>query len=195
MKGAVMRFGLALCCLLMLVNAAAVRAQDVAVDFDKSVDFSKFKTYSWANGMPARNPLIDQQIRASIEENLAAKGLRRVETGGDLSVLYFSAIDKALSVSTGMWETTRDWTRQAASGVHINSQMWDVDIGTLAVCLSDTDNKNLLWRATSKTMLEKRSSKKNAMEAMTEDARRVEKKIKKAVAKMFKQYPLAKSVG
>jgi hypothetical protein len=180
---------------LLLVSVAAVHAQDVAVDFDRSVDFSRFKTYSWANGIPANNPLIDRQIRASIEEQLAAKGLRPVETGGDLNVLYFAAVDSELAVSTGMWETTKDWTRQATSGVRIKSQMWDVEFGTLAVCLSDAANKNLLWRATSKTMLDKKSSKKNVMEAMTEDARRVEKKIKKAVGKMFKQYPPATSAS
>lgn len=190
-----MRFRLVLCCALLLLSVAAVRAQDVAVDFDKSVDFTRFKTYTWVRGVPAKNPLIDRQIKGSIERQLEAKGLRPVEEGGDLSVLYFSAVDTSLSVSTGMWDTTRDWMRQTTSGINIKSQMWEVEFGTLAICLSDAANKNLLWRATSKTMLDKKSSKKNAIEAMKEDASRVEKKVRKAVEKMFKQYPLAKSAG
>jgi hypothetical protein len=190
-----MKFGLALFCFLILVSGAAVRAQDVAVDFDKKVDFSKFKTYSWTSGVPAKNPFIDQKIRSIVEEHLAAKGLRQVEAGGDLSVLYFAAVDRDLQVSTSRWEQTGDWMRQTISGINVSSQMWDVEIGVLAVCFSDASGKNLLWRATSRTMLDKRSKNKQAMEALAEDARKVEKKIRKAVAKMFKQYPVANSSG
>jgi hypothetical protein len=188
-----MKFGLALFCFLLYMGVATVRSQDVAVDFDSSVDFSKFKTYSWAKGIPTRNPLVDQQIISSIEGQLSAKGMRRVEEGGDLSVLYFAAADRELEVSTGRWETSKDWMRQTISGINIKSQMWDVEVGTLVVCLSDASTKNLLWRGTSKTTLDKRSSKGNPMEAMQEDARKVEKKIRKSVEKMFKQYPAVKS--
>src|SRR3954451_5453459 len=114
----------AITCFLILMSVASVRAQDVAVDFDRSTDFSKFKTYSWTKGVPAKNPLIDQQIISSIEEQLSAKGVRRVEEGGDLSVLYFAAVDKDLEVSTGRWETSKDWVRQTISGINIKSQAW-----------------------------------------------------------------------
>lgn len=190
-----MKSRLALFCFLLLMNIATARAQDVKVDFDRSIDFSRFKTYSWTSGISAKNPLIDQQIRNGIEGQLAAKGLRRLELGGDLSVLYFAAVEMDLQVANGRWVTTRDWTRQAATGINMRSQSWDIETGTLAVCLSDASGKNLLWRATAKTMLEKRSGKQNAFEAMTEDARRTEKKIKKALEKMFKQYPRVISSG
>src|SRR5215204_6161211 len=89
-----MKFRPALLCLLFLAGAAAGRAQDVSVDFDRGSDFSKFKTYSWAEGVPAKNPLIDQQIRSNIEGQLAARGLRRVEEGSDIRVLYMAAKDR-----------------------------------------------------------------------------------------------------
>ncbi|MGB7924598.1 MAG: DUF4136 domain-containing protein [Pyrinomonadaceae bacterium] len=190
-----MKFRLALFCFLLLMSVAAVRAQDVAVDFDRSVDFSRFKTYSWVDGVPAKNPLIDRQITASIEEHLAARGLRRVEEGGDLSVLYIAAVEKDLEVSTARWVTTGDWMSQTVSGISVRSQMWDVETGTLVVCLSDSSGKNLLWRGRARTMLEKKSNKPNVMEAMREDARKVEKKVRKSLEKMFKQYPLVKSAG
>src|SRR5205085_797478 len=138
-----MKFGLTLFCLLALASVAAARAQDVTVDFDKRVDFSKFKTYSWAGGIPAKNPFIDQQIRENMEEHLAAKGLRRVEQGGDLNVLYVAAVDTNLTVSTSTWVTTGDWLRPIQSGISVKSQMWDVQTGTLVVCLSDASNKGL----------------------------------------------------
>jgi hypothetical protein len=186
---------LAISCFLILLSVAPVCAQDVAVNFDKSIDFSKFKTYSWASGTPAKNPLIDQQIRSSIEGQLAAKGLRPVEKGGDVSVLYFVAVDRDLQVSTASWDTTKDWMRQTATGISVRNQMWDVEVGTLMVCLSDPSTSNPLWRGTAKATLDKRSSNESAMKAIAEDAKKADKKIKKAVEKMFKQYPPVRSAG
>ena len=190
-----MKLSLTLFCFLLLTNVAAVRAQDVSVDFDRSADFSRFKTYSWVNGIPAKNPLIDQKIKSTVEEHLAAKGLRRVEEGGDLSVLYFAAVDKDLEVATGNWVTTGNWSSQMRSGISVRSQSWDVEVGTLMVCLSDASNKNLLWRGTAKTTLDTRSRKGNIMDAMAEDAKKAEKKVRKSVEKMFKQYPAVKAAG
>ncbi len=190
-----MRSGVAIFFFIILTSVATVRAQDVAVDFDRSVDFSKFKTYTWASGVPAKNPFVDRQIRTVIEQHLTAKGLRRVEEGGDLSLIYIAAVDRDIQVSTAQWATTGNWMNQTVSGISVSSQMWDVEVGMLLVCLSDTTGKSLLWRGRAKTMLDKRSNNKNAMEAMAEDAKKVEKRVKKSVEKMFKQYPLVKSAG
>lgn len=187
-----MKFRAAIFCFLVLTGFAAVRAQDVTVDFDKSADFSKFKTYTWANGIPARNYLIDQRIRASVEEHLAARGLSRVEQGGDLSVLYIAAVETDVQVSTSSWVNTGNWMTPIASGISVKSQMWEVETGTLLVCLSDASGKNLLWRGSAKSRLNSRSKKQNPVEAMAEDARKVEGKVRRAVEKMFKQYPVDK---
>src|SRR5215213_2847733 len=128
---AAMRSSLALLFFITLMCVATVRAEDVAVDFDRGVDFSRFKTYSWTSGVAARNPLIDQQIRTGIDEKLSAKGLRRVEEGGDLSVLYLVSVERDLEVALGRGVTTGDWMGQIRSGFNISSQSWDVEIGTL----------------------------------------------------------------
>lgn len=190
-----MKFRLVLSCFLLLMSVAAARAQDVAVDFDRSSDFLRFKTYSWVNGIPARNPLIDQQITSGVEAHLAAKGLRRVEQGGDLSVLYMAAVDSDLQVATAGWVTTGNWLSQTHSGISVRSQAWDVQVGTLVVCLSDGASKNLLWRGTARTMLDRKSRNRETLEALNEDARKAEKRIRKSLEKMFKQYPAAKPAG
>jgi hypothetical protein len=189
-----MRFRLAIFFFVTLVSVATLSAQDVAVDFDRNVDFSGFKTYSWTSGVAARNPLVDQQIRTGIDEHLASKGLRHVDAGGDLSVLYMTSVERDLEVALGRGQTTGDWMRQTMGGFNVRSQSWDVEIGSLVVCLYDASGKNPLWRAAAKIMLDKRS-KKNPMDAMAEDARKTEKKIRKALEKMFKQYPVAKTTG
>lgn len=189
-----MKFKPALFCFLLLGCAAAARAQDVSVDFDRGRDFSQFKTYRWVEGVPAKNPLIDQQIKSEIEAQLATKGLRRVEEGGDLNLLYFIATDRDVFVATSRWSTTGDWAGQMRSGISVRSQTWDVEVGTLVVCLSDASGKDLLWRGTASTTLDKKSrGNRSALEAMNEEARKAEKRVRKSVTKMFKQYPAAKS--
>jgi hypothetical protein len=189
-----MKFRTALWCLLFLACAAAARAQDVSVDFDRSSDFSKFKTYSWAEGVPAKNPLIDQQVRSNIEAQLAAKGLRRVEEGSDIRVLYMVAVDRDIEFAKSRWSTTGDWAGQMRSGISVRSQTWDVEVGTLVVFLTDASDKQLLWRGAASTILDKRSQNRNSiMDALAEDARKAEKRVRKSVEKMFKQYPVAKA--
>ena len=188
-----MKFRPALLCFLLLAGAA-VRAQDVSVDFDRGRDFSKFKTYSWADGVPAKNPLIDEQVRSNIEGQLAARGLRRVEEGSDLRILYMVAVDMDIEVAKSRWSTTGDWAGQMRSGISVRSQTWDVEVGTLVVFLTDASDKQLLWRGTASTMLDKRSKNRSSiMDAMSEDARKAEKRVRKSVEKMFKQYPVARS--
>jgi Domain of unknown function (DUF4136) len=188
-----MKFRPALLCFLLLAGAA-VRAQDVSVDFDRGRDFSKFKTYSWADGVPAKNPLIDEQVRSNIEGQLAARGLRRVEGDSDLRILYMVAMDMDIEVAKSRWSTTGDWAGQMRSGISVRSQTWDVEVGTLVVFLTDASDKQLLWRGTASTMLDKRSkNNKGIMEAMSEDARKAEKRVRKSVEKMFRQYPVARS--
>ena len=76
----------------------------------------------------------------------------------------------------------------------VRSQMWDVEVGRLVVCFFDTSGKNLLGRGMAKTMLDKRSNK-NILEAMSADARKMEKKIRKSLEKIFKQYPQVTSTA
>ena len=181
---------------LLLACASTARAQSVSVNFDRASDFSRFKSYSWVEGVSAKNPIIDQQVRASIDENLASKGLRRVEEGGDMSVMYLAAVDRDLHVATAGWKTTGDWLSQTESGISVRSQAWDVEEGMLVVCLSDASSKNLLWRGTARLALDKKrrsnTEAPNIIEAVAEDARKVGKKVNKSVAKMFKQYPSSK---
>jgi hypothetical protein len=191
-----MKYASALFCFLLLACASAARAQHVSVDFDRAGDFSRLKTYSWVEGVSAKNPIIDHKLRESIDENLAAKGLRRVEEGGDMSVMYLAAVDRDLHVAAADWKTTGNWLSQTESGISVRSQTWDVETGTLVVCLSDASSKNLLWRGTTRISLDKKrrssTDAPNIVEAVAEDARKVEKKVSKSVGKMFKQYPSAK---
>ena len=67
-----------------------VAAQKAHVDFDHACDFSRYQTYRWAAPPNADllNQLMQLRVIGFVEEALAAKRLRRVETGGDLLVNF-----------------------------------------------------------------------------------------------------------
>ena len=73
------RFRSALILSLVFVPAIAL-AQKVAIDYDKAVDFSKYRTYAWRSGQPAPNPLVDKRILNAIDGQLAAKGWTKTDS-------------------------------------------------------------------------------------------------------------------
>jgi|SRR5215472_3988530 len=73
---------------LALLICASAHAQKVNVDWDHDITgFGKYKTCSWIKShKPVPNPLMEQRIVAAIDSQVAAKGLTKVESGGDLKV-------------------------------------------------------------------------------------------------------------
>lgn len=71
-------------------------AQDVQFDYDRSANFSAYKTYQWVDRrpVPPGDQLLDQDIKRAVDEQLAGRGLRRVESDGDLQVSYQGAISQ-----------------------------------------------------------------------------------------------------
>src|SRR5579884_1042455 len=81
---------------LLVCLGAAAFAQQVQYDYDRSANFSAYKTYQWVDYNPVQrgDQLLDQDIRRAVDEQLAGKGLRRVEAGGDLLVGYQTAVSQ-----------------------------------------------------------------------------------------------------
>ena len=73
----------ALVAALAVVASVAVpvvaRAEQVTVDYFGSVDFSQLRTWSWAEGAPARRHEFEQLIRSEVEGRLVRKGYQRID--------------------------------------------------------------------------------------------------------------------
>src|SRR5271157_2299504 len=80
---------------LLCVGIAAL-AQDIQFDYDRSANFNAYKTYQWVDyqAVAPGDQLLDQNIKRAVDEQLAGKGLRRVESGGDLLVGYQAGISQ-----------------------------------------------------------------------------------------------------
>src|SRR5262250_447780 len=98
----------------LLVAMGSSLAQDVRYNFDKSADFSKFKTYKWVpiKGAATVSDLVDKQIKEAVDAELATKGLSRVEgENADLYIGYQPAVNQEKqfnSYSTG-WGYGPGW--------------------------------------------------------------------------------------
>ena len=59
--------------------SATAFAQEVNYDFDRSTDFSKYKTFAYKVCMNIDNPLVDKRIVAGLENVLALEGLTKAD--------------------------------------------------------------------------------------------------------------------
>ena len=167
MKTARTILGLAL--LLIATNAFG---QKVTTDSMTGTDWSKFHTYSWGEGTPASDPLLAQKIVAAIDAQLAAKGLKKVDSEPDLVVIYHTTTDQQKSLN---WTSMGGFGRFGGMG---SAQVDTVVTGQLKVDIADYKGKQFLWRGT-------------ATDTVSDNPQKVTKTINKALAKMFQKFPPA----
>ena len=161
----------------MCLGGAAF-AQEVQFDYDRSANFNAYKTYQWVDYNPVQvgDQLLDQDIKRAVDAQLAGKGLRRVESGGDLLVGYQAAISQEKQFdSFGRWWGGRSgWGNWGDTRVTTST----IEIGKLIIGLFDPATKQLVWRGSAaKTLDIKKDPDKNY------------RNLEKAMAKLFKNYP------
>ncbi|MFN8006198.1 MAG: DUF4136 domain-containing protein [Terriglobia bacterium] len=163
--------------LFILLLPILALGQKVTVDFEKEVNFSKFKTYSWGRGTPVPNPMMDQRVVAGIEAQLAAKGLQKVADNADLEVFYHAAVGKQTQLNTtnmGGWGY--GWGRYGAGMGTAVTTVQNIPTGELIVDVGDIQAKKFIWRGTARDTLSDKPEKN-------------QKKLEKALTKMFQKFP------
>ena len=151
-------------------------AQDVQFDYDRSANFSAYKTYNWIDyrRVDPGDQLLDQDIKRAVDAQLAGKGLRRVESDSDLLVGYQAAISQEKQFDSLGWGGPLAWGPWGNTRVTSSS----IDVGKLVIGLFDPGTKQLEWRGSaSKTLDIQKDPDKNY------------RNLEKAMAKFFKNYP------
>lgn len=161
--------------LLVLVSLASqgARAQKITMEFDQTIDFSKYKTFAIREGrLNSRNPilhspLVKKQIEADIQNDLTGKGLSMVTSGpADLNVQYtFGAARK-----TQVEAYPAGWYGMGTRYVRVPYAE-----GTLVIDLRDPATHLLVWRAIA-------GEEKN-------DAAKIQGKLDDMVKKSIDKYP------
>jgi hypothetical protein len=171
---------------LVLLAPALALAQKTSFDYDKSADFSKYKTYTLKDGTKVGQPLIDNRIVAAIEEQLKAKGLTRNDSAPDIVVVYHVAFDKKQDITAystgggygaygyrygGGWGTT---------DVRVN----EILVGTLVIDIADSAKREVVWRGMGVKEVDTQAK-----------AEKRDKNITSAVTKIFKNFPPPQKKG
>jgi Domain of unknown function (DUF4136) len=166
---------------VILFSAVCGSAQKVSVGADPGVDLTRYKTYAWTKGTVSANAIVTQLVVSSVDEQLAAKGIKKVDADPDLTVVVFGSTESDMHVSNPSWSPSLN---SIATGVAVGSQSWLVTKGTLVVDLLDAKTKNSVWRGQATQTLDRGPTGDKV-----KDAKTVEKPIRNAVKKMFKQFP------
>ena len=173
---------------ILLLGLTPVLAQDVRYDFDKEKDFSKYKTYKWVpiKGADQPDELTTKNIKASIDAELATKGMTKTESDdANLYVGFQTAIgtEKEFTSYNSGWGYGGGWGggwygHGGMASTTTYGSTSTVYVGTLDLSMYDPAQKQLVWRGSvSKTLDPKAKPEKK------------EKNINKAVAKLLKNYP------
>ena len=81
-----MKMKIAVAALAILLAPTLAAAQKTSYDFDKSVDFTSFKTYGFKDGTKVGQKLIDDRIVAALETQHAAQGLTKSDNPDEFLV-------------------------------------------------------------------------------------------------------------
>ncbi len=168
----------------------------VTADYDKTIDFEKFKTYSyhgWAKDSDKiLSPFDKERLEASFKEEFDKRGLTLVKEDADLVVaLYIVTQEKTQQVAntTSMggyagWGYGRyygygpGWGWGPGYGTSVTTvSNYDYTMGTLVCDVFDAAEKKLIWEGVGSGTVD-------------DNPQTREKNIPKAVAAIMSKYPV-----
>lgn len=169
--------------LALLFSPIGSLATDVKTDYDRQVDFGRYKTYCWEK-VETRNPLWIDRIKAAVDSELKSRGWSQAKSasGCDVSIVAIEIKRDHDTVNTfydnfgggsGGW----GWRGFGAGGFgEATTTTETYQTGTLLVDLFDTKTKSLTWRGSATDTLSANSDKNI-------------KKLNSAVHKLFEHFP------
>ena len=164
-----------------ILAAAGCSTLSISTDFDKSADFTQYRTFTWKDTGDGIDSIWNKRIEGVFSDTLAAKGLRRVDSGGDLWVAAHPRLTKETQINTYNtgWGYGYGWYGYGGMGM-ATTTVTEIPVGTLMIDLVDAKKKELVWRGVASDTL-------NTDPNRTAEDR--EKKLRDVAAQMFAGYP------
>ena len=172
----------------------ACSSVSVTSDYDKSVDFTQYKTFSyygWAdNSDQLMSPFDKERIEKSFGEEFTKRGLTFVKEGGDMTVALFIHTEQkqqTTATTTGMGGMYGGYGGYYGYGpgwgwgggmstTSVNT--YDYTVGSLVCDVFDTREKKLVWEGVGSGEI-------------NENPQSRENSIPKTVAQIMAQFPIA----
>lgn len=163
--------------LFLACSVQMATAQKVRVDFDHASNFSQYRTYSWAAPceMQGFNQLMQQRLMGFVEESLAAKGLKRVETNGQLLVGCQMSVREEERYITYTSGFGYGWYAGGDSAISTTTAD-PLLLGTLTLNVVDARHNRLVFQGTATDSVSSKPAKNT-------------KTLAKSVRKILEKYP------
>ena len=135
----------------MAMAGAPILAQTVTIDYDHTVNFLKFKSYTWEK-IHASDPDVESRITAAMQRDMTGRYMTEVAKGGDVTLTAVEATQDKQEFTTfynGLGSGYA-WQRPWGSAGFMDTQatLGDIPLDTLVVDMYDTKTHKLLWRGT-----------------------------------------------
>ena len=163
----------------------------VKSDYDKNVDFTKYKTYTFKGWEKNSDQILEKfdkdRILKAFAHELDIRGLTKDDANPDVAITLFIVVDNKTSTTAyttyngGMGYGMGRWGWGAGMGMGsatTNYSEKDYKEGTLVIDFYDSGSKELVWQGVYTGVVKEKPQKR-------------EKSIPKNVAKLMKQYPVS----
>jgi hypothetical protein len=175
-------------CAMLLYFMNTLAYSQVTADYDKTVDFSRYKTYSFAgwqeNSDQLLNDLDKARLQNAFKEEFSKRNMSLVEGPSDAIVTLYIVIDNKTSTTAytnyigGMGYGRAGWGWGMGMGSSTTSYSEnDYKVGTLVIDVYDGSTKKLVWEGVSQNTIQENPQKR-------------EKTIPKKAAKLMQKYPV-----
>jgi len=177
--------------LLIMLSGNMIIAQ-VKSEYDKTVDFTKFKTFTFKGWQKDSDKQIDdidkKRVEDAFEAELDSRGLSNDDDNPDLSITLYIVIEEKTSISSydqyhgGLgYDGGRGWglgyKGMGTGSANTTFEEEDYKQGTLVIDFYDEQSKKLIYQGTFNSKINENSKKRD-------------KSIPKNVGKLMKKYPV-----
>jgi hypothetical protein len=143
------------CSLLgLLVVAGCASGPTIRSNVDESADFTSFRTFGFfeplATDREGYQSLISQQLVASADRELVARGLQRTDTNPDLLVNFSADLDQRLRVTQSPATPRRNFHHHRQGfystwPMYQRTEIRQYTKGTLGIDVVDAARQQLVW--------------------------------------------------
>lgn len=151
------------CSVLILLSTAAVLAQSVQTDYDRTFNLSKLRTYSFVDQQRgprdplAASPINDRRIHDTLNAQLQANGLSE-STQADFLITYFVSTKTGLDIQDNRY----GWLQRRGT-----IDVEQVTEGTLVVVFVDREKNQEVWRGYATGTINPKSLNEDVTKAVT----------------------------
>jgi hypothetical protein len=162
----------------LLISAAVLAAAcassiRVRSDYDREVNFKKFRTFAFREGNSTGNPVLDARIKTDVIAAMKAHGLDEVRPeNADAIVVAHAATQTRRTYDTFYdgWGWRYRWARPT---LVVN----EFEVGSIVVDLFDQQTKTAVWHS-------------YATRVLHEDPEKDADQTDRAVMQIFREYPV-----